>query len=86
MSDSISGTVQQFPYRTAVVNDIYQVRFRKDELDYEQELAIAANAQVENHTVYAITSRGNTFYVQFHDGLVFYGRSFRERPREHGTD
>ena len=76
----ITGDVKQHRYRTARVFDRFleldltsDSALREELQRWEQELADAAGARVDNATVYEITHNGQTIYVWFKDLKVYFG-------------
>lgn len=71
----VTGEVKQYPYRTAQVRNHFLCldRNSNDVRNFEEKLAVAANARPDNHTVYTITQGGNTVCVFFHDLMVIFG-------------
>lgn len=75
----ISGDVHQYPYRTARVVGAPLAIPRETLRSLEKKLAAAANARMDNHTVYRVTSHdGQTLYLWFHDFNVYIGTSVLE--------
>lgn len=81
----LEGCVKQYPYRTALARDVFMEMTREGGLkdlldDIETQLAEAAGAICDNHTVYeVVTTRGNRLYIQFHDSDVYFGLSVDTR-------
>lgn len=72
------GIVKQYPYRTALIGDIFMSAPIQTAREFERQLAAAADVQPDNHTIYEITREGGAVYVQFSDMLVTFGLSIRE--------
>lgn len=74
--------VKQFRYRSATVRDRIISIPRDQFRETEELLAKAASAQIDNHTVYEITSPdGNAIYVLCSDHRVHFGFILEERGR-----
>lgn len=72
------GCVKQYPYRTAVLGDIFLTLPREAMKDLEAQLAEASGRAVDNHTVYEIVQLHGTTYIMFSDHRVIFGRSIGE--------
>ena len=74
MLEIFPGEVKQYVYRTArVAATFLNVPLTDDMQEFERQLATAAQARPDNHTVYEISHDGKTVYVQFSDRKVMFG-------------
>ncbi len=78
---TITGEVKLYPYRTALVRDVFLElpRNLQEMRDFEGELAVAAHGVMNNHTVYRIQHDGNTIYVRCSDTTVSFAWTIEER-------
>lgn len=79
MDTMVHETVKQYPYRTAKVEDIF-LRVPRDSVkDLELQLAEAAGARLDNHTVYEITQEDRSpVYIKFSDMAAIFAHTLRE--------
>lgn len=80
MYDRIRGTVKQYPYRTAIVSEIF-LRVPRNTVDgLERQLAEVAGERPDNHTAYGVVQGENqpAVYIAFTDFTAAFGHSIRE--------
>jgi hypothetical protein len=77
--EKIKGIVSQYTYRSARVRDVF-LRVPRDTVRaLEEQLAQAANARVDNHTVYVIMQPDcPPVYISFSDFTATFGSSVLE--------
>lgn len=68
-----------YPYRTALVFDEMFDADRNSMLPLEYMLAIKANVNPDNHTVYEVYNGCQTFYIFCHDRLFRVGKTIEKR-------
>jgi hypothetical protein len=74
----ITGPVQFFPYRTARVANIVATYQGPCVQETEAQLAQAAGARPDNHTVYGLTVEDKPYYLFFTDGKAYGGLALIE--------
>lgn len=74
----IDGPVRFFPYRTARVADIVATYQGPCVKETETELALAADVQPDNHTVYGLTIEEKPYYLFFTDEKAYGGLTLVE--------
>ncbi len=81
--DKLTGTVKQYPYRTAQVRESFLSVPRSTMREFERKLAAKSGVLPDNHTVYRIEQKfystgATTVYIMFSDSRVTFGHSVRE--------
>ena len=79
MYDRLDGTVKQYPYRTAIVKEVFMTVPRDSVELLEQQLAELAGVRVDNHTAYELVQDEGTTYISFSDFTARFGRSVEEK-------
>ncbi len=71
--------VKVFPYKTAMVDDIFLTVDRDLLKNFEESLVDTAPhplvRKTDNHVVYEVHDHGIVTYIRFSDGIVEFGRT-----------
>lgn len=76
---TVGVKVKQYGCRTARVVQSLLILRRDECIEFENELALEANDQPDNHTVYELSRGENKLYIMFSDQNVLVGTSVEEK-------
>ncbi len=78
--EKLYGTVKQYPYRTARVQDVIASFPRSEMRDFERMLVAAADTNADNHVVYEVEQFecDSPLYIMISDFTVTFARTLHE--------